>query len=234
MGVAGEASPSGTARGKPAFPVGSIETDGPALEKKSLHAQERDKEENQRRREIFQQKLSTISIARLIFLDESGVTTQMTRAWGRAPKGERIAEATPQGHWKVLTTLGAMSVGGIEAVMTVESATDGEIFRAYVELVLCPKLQPGHVVILDNLSAHKVAGIREFIEARGAELLYLPPYSPDLNPIEKAWAKFKQYLRTAKARTAEALDLAVTEALKTITASNAQAWFRHCGYTLQN
>lgn len=154
----------------------------------------------------------------------------MTRAWGRAPKGDRIAEATPQSHWKVLTTLGAMSLRGIEAAMTVEAATDGEVFRAYVEQVLCPKLKPGDVVILDNLSAHKIPGVRERIEFCGAELLYLPPYSPDLNPIEKAWFKLKQYLRAVKARTAEALDQAVTEALKTITADNAQAWFRHCGY----
>jgi len=116
----------------------------------------------------------------------------MTRLWGRAPKGERIAEATPQGHWKVLTTLGALSLRGIQAVMTIESPTDGEVFTAYVEQVLCPQLQAGDVVILDNLSAHKVTGIRELIEACGARLLYLPPYSPDLNPIEQAWSKFKQ------------------------------------------
>jgi transposase len=158
----------------------------------------------------------------------------MTRAWGRAPKGERIAEATPQGHWKVLTTLGTMSLRGIQAAMTIEAATDGDIFAAYVEQVLCPTLESGDVVVLDNLSAHKVAGVSEKVEARGARLLYLPPYSPDLNPIEKAWSKFKQYLRKAKARTAEALDQAITEALQTITADNAQAWFRHCGYRTQN
>lgn len=157
----------------------------------------------------------------------------MTRLWGRAPKGERIAEATPQGHWKVLTTLGAMSLRGIDAAMTIEAATDAEIFLTYVEQVLCPKLKPGDVVIMDNLSAHKVSGIREPIESRGAQLIYLPPYSPDLNPIEKAWSKFKQFLRSAKARTAEALDQAITEALKTITADNAAAWFRHCGYGIQ-
>jgi transposase len=154
----------------------------------------------------------------------------MTRQWGRAPKGQRIDEATPQGRWEVLTTLGAMSLRGIEAVMTVPSATDGDVFRAYVEQVLCPTLRPGDVVVMDNLSAHKVAGIREMIEASHAQLLYLPPYSPDLNPIEKAWSKFKQFLRAAKARTAEALDQAITEALKTITSDNAAAWFRHCGY----
>ena len=208
--------------------------DGTAAQKKSLPAQERDTEANRQRRQAFLDKLRTIAPEKLIFLDESGVTTQMTRAWGRAPKGERIAEATPQGHWQVLTTLGTLSLRGLDAVMTIASPTDGEVFTAYVEQVLAPRLQPGNVLVLDNLSAHKVSGIRQLIEARGAELLYLPPYSPDLNPIEKAWFKLKQYLRAAKARTAEALDQAITEALKTITADNAVAWFRHCGYALQN
>lgn len=157
----------------------------------------------------------------------------MTRAWGRALKGQRISEATPQGRWKVLTTLGAMSLRGMEAVMTVESATDGEIFLTYLEQVLCPKLTWGAVVIMDNLSAHKVEGIRELLEGCGARLIYLPPYSPDLNPIEKAWFKFKQFLRSAKARTQQALDLAITEALQTISSENAAAWFRHCGYGIQ-
>lgn len=168
-----------------------------------------------------------------MFVDESGVTTQMTRRWGRAPRGERIAEATPQGHWQVLTMLGTMSLRGRVAAMTVESATDGDVFLAYLEQVLCPKLKPGDVVVMDNLSAHKVNGVRELIEATGAELLYLPPYSPDFNPIEKAWSKLKQLLRAAKARTAEALEQAVTQALKAITADNAFAWFQHCGYGIQ-
>lgn len=154
----------------------------------------------------------------------------MTRLWGRAARGERIHEATPDGRWQVLTTLGTMSLGGMEAVMTVASATDGDVFSAYVEQVLCPTLQPSDVVVMDNLSSHKVAGIRELIEACGAKLCYLPPYSPDLNPIEKAWSKFKQFLRSAKARTSQALDQAITQALKTITAENAAAWFRSCGY----
>jgi len=165
----------------------------------------------------------------LKFLDESGVTTQMTRLWGRAAPGERVTEATPDGRWQVLTTLGTISLRGIEAAMTVPAATDGDVFRAYVEQVLCATLQPGDVVVMDNLSAHKVAGIQELIEARGAHVIYLPPYSPDLNRIEQAWSKFKQFLRAVKARTAEALDQAITEALKSITAENAQAWFRHCG-----
>jgi transposase len=166
----------------------------------------------------------------LIFLDESGVTTQMTRLWGRALKGERIHEATPQGNWKVLTTIGAISLRGFEAVMTVEEPTNGVIFTTYVEQILAPQLKPGDVVIMDNLSAHKVSGIRELIEAQGAKVSYLPPYSPDLNPIELAWSKFKQFLRTAKARTKRKLNQAITAALQAITADNAAAWFRHCGY----
>ena len=157
----------------------------------------------------------------------------MTRLWGRAPRGERIDEATPQGHWKVLTTLGALSLRGIEAAMTIEAPTDGEVFTAYVEQVLCAKLRAGDVVVLDNLSAHKVEGIRQLIEGCGAQSPFLPPYSPDLNPIEQAWSKFKQFLPAAKARTAEALEQAVSEALKTITADNAVAWFPHCGYGIQ-
>jgi transposase len=153
----------------------------------------------------------------------------MTRAYARANSGQRVAEATPQGHWKILTILGALSLHGWVATMTIEEPTDGDIFLAYVEHVLCPALQPGDVVIMDNLSAHKVAGVRELIHAAGADLLYLPPYSPDLNPIEKAWAKLKQLLRALKARTAEALEQAVAQALPSITPDNAHAWFRHCG-----
>ncbi len=114
--------------------------------------------------------------------------------------------------------------------MTIESATDGDIFSDYIEQVLGPSLKVGDVVVMDNLSAHKVKGIEELLQARGARSLYLPPYSPDLNPIEKTWSKFKQFLRAAKARTQQTLDQAVTDALKTITPENAAAWFRHCGY----
>ncbi len=165
-----------------------------------------------------------------MFLDESGVTTQMTRLWGRAVRGERVREGAPAGHWQILTLLGALTVGGLVATMTIPSATDGDVFLAYVEQVLCPALKPGQVVVMDNLSAHKVSGVRDRIEQAGATLLYLPPYSPDFNPIEQAWSKIKQLLRSAKARTAEALDHAVTQAIAAVTAQNATAWFHHCGY----
>lgn len=157
----------------------------------------------------------------------------MTRLYARCQGGGRIHESAPDGHWKVLTTLGAMSLEGMVATMTVESATDGDVFEAFLEQVLCPKLRAGDVVVMDNLNVHKMDRVRQWIENAHARLLYLPPYSPDLNPIEKAWSKFKQSLRSAKARTAEALDQAVTAALQTITPENAKAWFRHCGYGIQ-
>lgn len=166
-------------------------------------------------------------------MDESGATTQMTRNYGRAPRGQRVREATPQSHWQILTIFAALTTRGLEALMTMPEPTDGDIFLAYVEQVLCPRRRPGQVVIRDNLSAHKVPGVRESIEAAGARLLYLPPYSPDLNPIEQAWSKVKQILRSLKARTSEALESAVAEALSTITGANAIAWFSHCGYGLQ-
>jgi transposase len=162
----------------------------------------------------------------LIYLDESGVSTQMTRHYARAPGGQRVGESTPEGNWKILTILGAMSLDGMLATMTIEAATDGEIFLTYLDQVLCPKLKPGDVVVMDNLSSHKVTGVAERIAKAGAEVLYLPPYSPDLNPIEKAWAKLKQQLRAAKARTAQALDQAITDLLPTIRPQDAAAWFR--------
>ena len=170
--------------------------------------------------------IGRIDLERLIFLDESGVSTQMTRRYARCQGGARIHEGTPDGRWKILTILGAISTRGMIATMTVEAATDREIFLAYLDEVLCPKLRSGDVVVMDNLSSHKVKGVRERIEAAGAQLLYLPPYSPDLNPIEKAWAKLKQLLRAVKARSKEALDQAISELLPLLTADDAQAWFR--------
>lgn len=167
---------------------------------------------------------------RLVFVDESGATTEMTRRYGRAPCGERIREATPAGHWSTLTLLGAMSREGMLASMTVESPTDGDVFLAYLDQVLCPALRPGQVVVMDNLSAHKVEGVRQRIAAAGARLLYLPPYSPDFNPIEKAWSKIKVHLRSAKSRTVAALEEIIPQALQSITGQNASAWFSHCGY----
>jgi transposase len=197
-----------------------------AAQKKSLHAVERDSEANRERRAEFHRRILSTDPQRLIFLDESGVTTSMTRLRARSLSGRRIHEPTPGGHWKIMTVLGAMSARGMLASMTIEAATDADIFLAYLDHILCPVLRQGDVVVMDNLSSHKVQGVRERIEAAGAELLYLPPYSPDLNPIEKAWAKLKQLIRSAKPRTNEALQQAIAEALQKITPQNAQAWFR--------
>lgn len=165
-----------------------------------------------------------------MFLDESGVTTEMTRRYGRAPQGERVREGTPAGHWHTLTLLGAITVDGLLATMTVESPTDSDVFLAYLDQVLCPRLRPGQVVVMDNLSAHKQAAVRQRIEQAGAALLYLPPYSPDFNPIEQCWAKVKECLRTAKSRALDLLEKALTAAIAAITSENAIGWFRHCGY----
>jgi len=157
----------------------------------------------------------------------------MTRRYGRARRGARVGEGTPCGHWRTLTVLGAIRTSGWVATMTIEAPTDGEIFVAYLEQVLCPQLEPGDVVVMDNLGAHKVDGVRALIAARGAQLLYLPPYSPDFNPIEKCWSKIKQLLRGAKARSLIGLEMAVTQALAAVTSQNIEACFRHCGYALR-
>jgi transposase/type IV secretory pathway VirB2 component (pilin) len=179
------------------------------------------------------QILGSIPPERLIDLDESGVTTSLTRFYGRCLGGKRIHEATPGGHWKILTILGAMSTRGILAAMTIAEPTDSDIFLAYVQQLLSPALQPGDVVVMDNLRPHKMASVREWIEKQGASVLYLPPYSPDLNPIEKAWTKLKQLLRSAKARSQETLEQAIAELLPHITPADAQAWFRLRFGTLQ-
>jgi len=154
----------------------------------------------------------------------------MTRTRGRAPRGERVHGSAPHGHWKVTTMIGAIRLSGIAAAMTVDSSTDSDVFRTFVERVLVPALRPGEVVVMDNLSPHKASGVQEMIAATGAELWYLPPYSPDYNPIEKCWSKVKEYLRSAKARTQRKLERVIAKALRTVTASDAVGWFNECGY----
>ena len=164
------------------------------------------------------------------FVDESGINLALTRLYGRAPRGERAVGRGAQNYGANVTLLGALSQRGLEAPMTIEGATDGEGFSAYVKRVLGPTLKKGDIVVMDNLRAHKVSGIREAIAARGAKLLYLPPYSPDLSPIERCWSKLKTALRARGARTRRALAHALKRALSTITKADAIAWFAHCGY----
>lgn len=156
----------------------------------------------------------------------------MTRRYGRALNGARVEEGVPVGRWRTLTVLGAVGVSGWVATMSIEAPTDGDVFRAYLEHVLCPQLKPGQLVVMDNLGAHKVDGVRELIEQTGAALGYLPAYSPDLNPIEKCWAQVKQKLRKLKTRSVTALQEAIPEALSTVSSQNALNYFRHCGYAL--
>jgi transposase len=169
----------------------------------------------------------------LKFVDESGVSLAMTRRYGRAPKGERVIGSVPQNYGQNVTMLGALGVYGLQAVMTVDGATDADAFRTYVKRVLGPTLAPGDIVVMDNRRAHKAVGVQQSIARRGARLLYLPPYSPDLSPIEPCWSKVKTGLRKATARLREALDSAITDALAMVTGTDAQGWFRHCGYAVQ-
>jgi len=157
----------------------------------------------------------------------------MTRLRGRAPRGERLIDNSPHGHWKTTTLIAALGIEGMRCSTVVDGAVNGDVFEAFVEQVLVPQLRPGDVVVMDNLSSHKRARTRELIEAAGAELEYLPPYSPDLNPIEMVFAKVKGLLRSLAARTRQALWDAMQSVLDQVTASDAINCFRHCGYTLQ-
>ncbi len=154
----------------------------------------------------------------------------MTRLYARSEKGKRAYGSAPFGGYTQLTVLGALSLTGVVAVMTIEAATCTDVFLAFVEHVLLPALSPGQVVVMDNLRPHKVARVRELIEASGCQLMYLPPYSPDFSPIEPCWGKIKAKLRAMAARTVEALDLALVTALDSVTARDAEGWFTHCGY----
>jgi transposase len=169
--------------------------------------------------------------ARLVFIDESGFHTSMTRLRARAPKGERAYGEVPRNRGKNTTLIASISLEGVMGeAMTIEGATDAEVFEAYVEHFLAPTLTEGRVVVLDGLGAHRTQRVRELIEARGADLLFLPSYSPDLNPIEEAFSKIKNIVRKAGARTREALVEAIALALSAVTLEDVEGWFAHCGY----
>ena len=167
---------------------------------------------------------------RLVFVDETGVTTNMVRRYGWGPKGERLVAAVPQGHWRSLTFVAGLRAEGLVAPLVVDGAMSGAMFRAYVEQMLAPSLEPDDVVGMDNLSVHKVAGVREAIRAVGASVLYLPSYSPDLNPMEQVLAKVKGLLRKAGARSRAALGEAIREALETFSPEECRNYLINCGY----
>ena len=171
-----------------------------------------------------------MNLEKLVFIDESGAKTNMTRLYGRAKAGQRVVDNVPSGRWCTTTMISSVRLDGSTACMVVDGTTDKDVFQAYVQYILLPTLKPGDIVILDNLSAHKNQKVRDLIESVGAEVWFLPSYSPDLNPIEKMWSKIKAILRTLKARTEKALINAIAEALESVTASDAKGWFESCGY----
>ena len=166
----------------------------------------------------------------MIFIDETGASTKMARRHGRAPRGERLRAAIPHGHWKTTTFVGALRLSGMTAPMVLDGPMTGAWFLGYVEQVLVPTLKPGDVVILDNLPAHKGSAVREAVEAAGARLLFLPPYSPDFNPIENAFAKLKAHIRKSAARTLDALERAAANALPQFKPDQCANFFAHAGY----
>jgi transposase len=200
-------------------------------QKKSLHAAEQDRTDVKARREAWQAQAAGLDVSRLVFLDESGAKTNMTRLYGRSFDGRRVVAAAPHGHWCTTTIVAAMRVDGRTEAMVLEGPTDTEVFETYVGQVLLPSLRPGDIVVLDNLAPHKKPGVIAMIEAVGAEVWFLPPYSPDFNPIEKMWSKIKAFLRKAEARTRETLLAAIKAALQEVTGSDARHWFQSCGYT---
>lgn len=167
----------------------------------------------------------------LVFIDESAAKTNMTRLRGRALRGQRVHAYVPHGHWNTTTMIGSIRLDGTTTCMAIDGATTRDVFREYVRHVLCPTLRPGDIVIADNLSAHKDPESEALIEERGARLEFLPPYSPDFNPIEQMWSKVKTHLRSAQARTERALVTAIGRALATITSQDATGFFSSSGYT---
>jgi transposase len=202
-----------------------------ATQKKSKIASERDEEV----RGLWRWLASHFDARRLVFVDESGFNTSMTRLYARAPKGERAYGKVPRNRGKNTTLIAAITLeGAMGESMTVEGATDSEVFEAYVEHFLSPSLCEGQVVVLDGLGAHRTQKVTELVKARGADLVFLPSYSPDLNPIEEAFSKIKALVRKEGARTREALEEAIGRALAALRPEDAAGWFAHAGYWPQD
>jgi transposase len=172
--------------------------------------------------------------ARLRFLDEAGATTVLTRLYARALGGGRTSEAVPRNYGASTSMIASIGINGIEAPMLIEGSVDTLVFNAYCEEVLRPTLKRGDVIILDNLGAHRASRIEEIAALCGAQVIWLPPYSPDFSPIELMWSKIKAYLKKVKARTQEELEKAIARALQTVTVSDCLNWFRHCGYEVSS
>jgi hypothetical protein len=195
-----------------------------------LYAAERDTPRVQQLRAAWWRQVRQVDVNDLVFVDESGANTAMTRTRARASPGQRAGGSVPQGHWKTLTLLGALRLRGIAAAATIAASTDADVFGVFVREALVPALCPRDVVVWDNLAPHRAAGVAEAVETAGARLLPLPPYSSDCSPIEPCWSKVKQHLRDAEARTEEALGAAALQALASVTAADARGWFEKCGF----
>lgn len=178
----------------------------------------------------FQKAVAALDVEHFKFLDEAGVNLSMTRLYGRAAPDQRVVESTPLPSGPRTTTLAVIGATGITAPLVLAGAVNGIIFSGYIEQCVVPTLEPGDILFMDNLPAHKVAGIETLIEACGAHVIYLPPYSPDFNPIELAWSKVKTILRRLKVRTFPDLIEALKQALLAITPHDVQGWYAHCGY----
>lgn len=200
------------------------------FQKKSAHALEQDRPDILKRRQAWFDGQLDLDPAKLVFIDETGLSTKMARLRGRAPRGERCRAGVPHGHWKTTTFVGGLRLSGMSAPMVLDGPMTGAWFQAYVEQVLVPTLSEGDIVVMDNLPAHKAAGVRDAIEAAGASLLYLPPYSPDFNPIENAFAKLKALLRAKAERTIAALWDAVGAVLDFFTPAECANYFKAAGY----
>ena len=182
------------------------------------------------RRAWWRATMLGIDPRRLVFIDETGASTKMTRRYGRARRGQRVVGKLPHGHWMTTTFVAALRHDGLTAPLVVDGPMNGDVFLAYVRQQLTLTLQPGDVVIMDNLAAHKRAGVREAIESRGATLVYLPPYSPDLNPIELVFGKLKWLLRSAEERTISDLWDRLGQLIDCFNSHECTNYFRHCGY----
>ncbi len=198
--------------------------------KKSLHASEQARPDVAEGRENWRANQPTLHPDKLIFIDETGASTKMVRPRGRCLRGQRLVAPVPWGHWKTTTFTAGLRNSALVAPFLLDGPMDGEAFLAYVEQVLVPALSQGDIVVMDNLPAHKVSGVRQLIEAAGADLLYLPPYSPDLNPIELAFAKLKAHLRKAAERTVPGLWQLIARLLGEFTPQQCAAFLRHDGY----
>ena len=174
--------------------------------------------------------MSGLDVEHLVFIDETWTATNMTRRYGRSRRGQRLVSKVPHGHWKTTTFIGALRHDTLTAPTVIDGAVNGELFLAYVEQQLVPTLRSGDVVVMDNLASHKLAGVRKAIERVGAKVVYLPPYSPDFNPIEMVFAKLKDLVRRAAPRTVEALWTLLGGLLDVFSADECRRYLRHCGY----